>query len=606
MFWLEQVGPTAVLEAAQLLLDAASCEALPRMALRDTPEWDHDVANAKACRQNFADMGVTEANRQWLARLVSTRKIVVVPTANALGYYRTAREENGVDPNRDFPYDLRDPRSCMVTIAGRTLNEIFRQNMFQLSLTFHGGMEVIGYEWGAPSWGGKTSPDDVAEAEIAAAYSHYGGGWSGSRPYQYGNMNDLVYPVRGGMEDWAYAGSWDTDRVIQCQPTTFGGYPAEKTIYNPSTLRVFNMLVESSDQKIPPAKSLGTSEEVLQSTSTGTGYVSRNMRLSLLAIELVEPYVKFTEVNELTLSADVVPLTARGGRTCQTTKTVGVPYNSLRTVLQWTVGGAMTIDNTQLWYGRWDDIPETVLDCLSQPNLDDVQKYMKNGTIMTASSGTGQFSSAGASPPFAGSIDISNFQEGDQIVVVASARVDQSWSHKPSGNVGPDVLPQSHIVNARTNQSWYHESAGMIVQGRLDWFSIPLTIVLEKRMPTNTDADVIAVELSDRFANYTFATANSATESTSPSTTTTAASSSKKAAKVTGVTALIILAVGAVVLGFAGRAYIRHRMRVVRRTQVREFIEDETAPSPGLRHKVNKSKGYSGVDTGEVEMGEMT
>ena len=80
--------------------------------------------------------------------------------------------------------------------------------MFQLALTYHAGMEVVGYEWGAPTWLGSLSPDDVAQNQIAAAYSRFGGGWSHKPPYKYGTMNDLVYFVRGGMEDWAYAGSW--------------------------------------------------------------------------------------------------------------------------------------------------------------------------------------------------------------------------------------------------------------------------------------------------------------------------------------------------------------------------------------------------------------
>ena len=80
--------------------------------------------------------------------------------------------------------------------------------MFQLSLTYHAGVEVVGYEWGAPTWMGSLSPDDTAQNQIAAAYSRFGGGWNQSPPYTYGTMNDLVYYVRGGMEDWAYAGSW--------------------------------------------------------------------------------------------------------------------------------------------------------------------------------------------------------------------------------------------------------------------------------------------------------------------------------------------------------------------------------------------------------------
>lgn len=38
----------------------------------------------------------------------------------------------------------------------------------------------------------------------------------------------IVYPVDGGMEDWAYAASWDNDfssppPVVPCAPDTYGG-----------------------------------------------------------------------------------------------------------------------------------------------------------------------------------------------------------------------------------------------------------------------------------------------------------------------------------------------------------------------------------------------
>ena len=42
-----------------------------------------------------------------------------------------------------------------------------------------------------------------------------------------GPMNTAVYPVTGGMEDWAYAASWDkTGYVKACKPTTYADSPA--------------------------------------------------------------------------------------------------------------------------------------------------------------------------------------------------------------------------------------------------------------------------------------------------------------------------------------------------------------------------------------------
>jgi len=123
----ERVGPTAVVETASLLLFAAACERKP-------------ASRKASCQSRLNSMGLSPQDRRWLARLVTTRRIVIVPTANALGYFRKSRYEGNVDVNRDFPFDLKSS-ACMQSIGARTLNELFRRHMFQLALTFHGGME---------------------------------------------------------------------------------------------------------------------------------------------------------------------------------------------------------------------------------------------------------------------------------------------------------------------------------------------------------------------------------------------------------------------------------------------------------------------------------
>ena len=515
----ERVGPTATMEAVALLLEAATCEAMPNKSHlgKVKPEaWQQELVKAHKCR---AALGLSNIERQWLARLLATRRIVVVPTANVLGYFRVVRTEEEIDPNRDFPFDLQDASMCMRTVAGRTLNEVFRGHMFQLSLTFHGGMEVVAYEWGAPTYLHKDSPDDAAQAQISAAYSLYAGGFGRTRPYQYGTMNDLVYYVRGGMEDWAYAGSWDPARVTPCQPTTYGGYPTEKTVYNNSTLRVFNMLVETSDQKIPSQSDLGTTRDILHRDTTGNGHVSRNIRLALLAADLVEPYVSVVGVNDLAISDDVVPIADRSDRSnCRMLKNVMVPRNAKEVTVEWTVGGGMTIDETSLWYGLWQDVDEAAVNCMSQPT-NDPSTLLRQAGKQTAVNGTGYFSHSGPHPDssssntgtrpalgplFRATLDISEFGPRDQLVVVARARLDSSWMQQPR-NPGPNVPPQAHVVNARNDPQWRHESAGKTIQGRRDWYTtIPLTLVIgdySDSVGNQAGKEVGTIELSNRLGD---------------------------------------------------------------------------------------------------------
>ena len=54
--------------------------------------------------------------------------IVITPTTNSYGYHNNIREEklHGkiIDPNRDFPYLVRNGE-CLESICGKTIYNIF-------------------------------------------------------------------------------------------------------------------------------------------------------------------------------------------------------------------------------------------------------------------------------------------------------------------------------------------------------------------------------------------------------------------------------------------------------------------------------------------------
>lgn len=377
------------------------------------------------------------------------------------------------------------------------INELFRTHMFQISLTFHGGIEGIGYEWGSPSHGRANSPDHKAQDQVSSSFSYVGGSFKGVKPYRYGKMNIWLYAVRGGMEDWAYAGSWDSRRMKVCTPKTYGGYPKSKTQYNGSVLRACNLLVEISRKKKPPNSILGTNRNVLSRTTRGNGHVSRNIRLALTSVDLVEPYSVIQQVNSVRLSDDIVPLASRGGRSCSQTKRIQVPSprRSSSVNISWLVGGGITIDETKLWHAKWGDLPSGI-DCISQPNINDVQSKMKQGSVVGGGSGKKQTTrfapKSSTKGKYTGSIDVSQYLPGEEIAVIVSAQLDSSWGAKMPGVVKPDVAPQTHLANARTNPNWRHTNSGKLIQGRLDWFSIPVTLVI------GADGAPTTVEVSKR------------------------------------------------------------------------------------------------------------
>ena len=77
--------------------------------------------------------------------------------------------------------------------------------------------------------------------------------------YSKGTMNEVVYPVNGGLEDWAYGGGWENfyskNKVI----------PSCKQFDNPENLIQTNtshiksvlFLVECGDPKDPSSDTLG-------------------------------------------------------------------------------------------------------------------------------------------------------------------------------------------------------------------------------------------------------------------------------------------------------------------------------------------------------------
>ncbi len=311
----------------------------------------------------------------------------------------------------------------------------------------------------------------------------------------------------------AYAGSWTPDLVKPCTPKTFGGYPPEKTTYNNSTLRAFNMLVETSDDKFPKTH-LGNSFDVLSGETDGNGHISRNIRLSLLSADLVEPYVGIVGVNKLALTDDIVPMTDRDAKSCRTTKAVTVAKNAKSVDIEWTVGGAFTVDESKLWYARWDDVADEI-ECWTQPASS--QHLKRTGDVL---SGSGYFSDSGSLPSpedsatgmkmtngplFSASVPLNEFKKGDKILIIASAMVDQSWKKQPKDFV-PKMLPQSHIVNARTDPNYHHESNGKHIRGRTEWFSVPLTVVIgdfNDSIGTRGDDAVNVIEIHPRLGETT-------------------------------------------------------------------------------------------------------
>ena len=430
----ERVGPLVTLETAKWLLG----------------RYEHDA---------------------WARRLVHTRRLLLVPAANAVGFHQHRREELMRDPNRDFPFE-QEPRSCMLTVAGRSINELFRRHLIQLAITYHGGMEAVGYVWGdfahrndRPAR--NRSPDDTGVSALANAASAFAGRGPRGRNYPAAPMNSIVYPVAGGMEDWGYAASWEPHHVKACEPSTLGGYDKERTAkYDNATARAVVLLVETSDDKAPSASSLGRASSssiaggsgssnagastlppwpivdlfAPSPSPSGDGHVPRNVRFALAAIDLVRPHVQL-EVEGASLD---------------------LASNCVR--LRWRVWGAMRADET---YAVWRDGSTSKEDgSWRLASTSQSGAAVWGGGAAELTSGRGFFSACVKPPAEQSSTSPRT------ILLAGAAIVDQSWGKPPPLRTTPPQLgPQSHLVRGRTDPSWRHAANGREVRGQTRWLS---------------------------------------------------------------------------------------------------------------------------------------
>ena len=253
------------------------------------------------------------------------------------------------------------------------------------------------------------------------------------------------------------------------------------------------MLIETSNSKIPTSH-LGTSKGLLdyRPSYDSNGHIARNIRLALMAVDIVEPYVSIRSVNGVPLSDDIVPMSDRAGLGCKTSKIMAVPSTSYSITLSWTVGGGFTVDSTNIYFANWDDIHSSI-DCSTHLLDEELGSYFQSTHKLTGITRWHKNVEEVEGSTFSASIDISKYRPGDKIAVFATARLDQSWTGKPTKyNIGPDLPPMSHLVNTRTDYNWLHENEGKLIKGRKDWFSMPLTVQLLE------DATEI-VDLSNRF-----------------------------------------------------------------------------------------------------------
>ena len=166
------------------------------------------------------------------------------------------------------------------------------------------------------SYKGHPSPDDDTFASIGEIMKQKAGSIDFGKKdssqfnideYLLGDMSSTVNPVRGGLEDWAYAAAWDQEpnaTVAKCSPKT---YPLESSIKmsfeDQKSIRAMIYLIEMDYHKKPPEWTLG-GRSLFDNVITGIynrecqysncpdGHINRNIRMTFSMLEAISPWIE--------------------------------------------------------------------------------------------------------------------------------------------------------------------------------------------------------------------------------------------------------------------------------------------------------------------------
>ena len=178
------------------------------------------------------------------------------------------------------------------------------------AITFHGGMRSITYEWG-DTFNNRlhsTAPDHFAMKSIAEKMNVYSG-----KSYLVGTSSDVVYAVRGGMEEWGYAGTWfNKENAVTTVPSVCGE-KHEVKMSNVSN-RCVTFLVEATTIKTPSEQTLGQDGTLFHVKDTSP--INTLIRQCLVVSEILRPYATLPEVKDQTI--------------------------------RWSVGGCFQVDGTEV------------------------------------------------------------------------------------------------------------------------------------------------------------------------------------------------------------------------------------------------------------------
>ncbi len=430
--------------------------------------------------------------------LLKNKLIIFTPTTNAYGYYNHKREDKifnrnenkyqTKDPNRDFPYHKKNKEiinECFLTLAGRTINEIFNEHLILGSLTFHGGDSVIGYAWGnflhIKNNKSTEPPDYNAFKEIGEVM--YNSTLSKEnnekniRNYSLGDMTSLVYAIDGGLEDWAYGGSWENDLnkddknyemspIKKCESYSFNEYNEnwEFNINKKEKLKCLMYLIEADINKKPHENLLGINNFTkdydvfdFYKEINFFGHVPRNLRLMFSAIDLISANI-YINSKKISFNKDntemTIPFLFMG---CKTLEKFSVNKFHFSVLKKETLIDEILLQRSFSEISIYNNMSFSNISCYWN-NINNLEKIPEfNITIPGSSNNFKDFNF--------------DFKKGN-IYFIKGEGPDKNWEKQNEPD--PNIKPISHVVNSKINENYSIEYGNYSLKSNYYLLSHPI------------------------------------------------------------------------------------------------------------------------------------
>lgn len=382
--------------------------------------------------------------------MLNNLRVVFLPLANPSGFYRKIREEVHIienreikiDPNRDFDWDNSD--GCYVTCSSQSIGHIFKDNLIVGTLTYHGGESSITYPWGTYVHRGHSrSKDHVAFSNIATMLRDSAGvaPQYNLNPFVVGTMEDIVYDVHGGYEDWAYGASAESKFITQSclNPDTIYNENFLKTDDNSN--RAFVYLIEAGEQKTPDEGTLGNEQFAIDKTGKGAenGNVTRSILILKQYFEVMRPFPMILKINKFNASHQSGTNTSNSN-----------PSSKPGLMIEFDVRGCKTVDSITLIHPKSKsqnfEVEEPTFDRGTQSNLATLQVTFDDNS------------------------ELLNWA----VDLVIDIKCDSDWAQSKNEN-GQTVQtnPDSHFLRGRLNNEYERTSKGFTFKsGNLHEFKI--------------------------------------------------------------------------------------------------------------------------------------